>query len=43
MGEMKNIYKVSLRTREEKRPVGRFKHRLEDNIKIDFKNGALRV
>jgi hypothetical protein len=34
-GEERSV-KVSLRKQEGKRPLGRHKHRLEDNIKLDL-------
>jgi hypothetical protein len=37
MGNMRNAYKILVRKPERNRPLGRCKHRLEDNIKIDLK------
>jgi hypothetical protein len=37
MGEMRNAYKILVGMPERKRPLGRFSHRWEDNIKIDLK------
>jgi hypothetical protein len=36
MGERRGIYKVLLGKPERKRPLGRARHRWEDNIKMDF-------
>jgi hypothetical protein len=36
MGEMRNTYKILVRKPEGKRPLGRCRHRWEDNIKKDF-------
>jgi hypothetical protein len=36
MGERRGTYRVLLRKREGKRPLGRPRHRWEDNIKIDL-------
>jgi hypothetical protein len=33
----RGIYRVLMRKPEEKRPLGRPRHRWEDNIKMDFK------
>jgi hypothetical protein len=32
MGEIRNAYNILIRTPEEKRPLGRPRHRWEDNI-----------
>jgi hypothetical protein len=37
MGERRGVYRVLMRTPEGKRPLGRPRHRWEDNIKMDFK------
>jgi hypothetical protein len=36
MGEMRNTYKILVGKTEGKRPLGRPRHRCEDNIKIDL-------
>ena len=36
MGEMRDIYRVLVEKPEEKRPLGRPRHRWEDNIKMDL-------
>jgi len=36
MGQMRNVYKISVGKRERKRPLGRTRRRWEDNIKIDL-------
>jgi hypothetical protein len=36
MGDMRNGYKILVRKPEGKRPLGRHKHRWEDNIRIDL-------
>jgi hypothetical protein len=33
MGEMRNAYKILIPKPERKRPLGRHRHRLENNIK----------
>jgi hypothetical protein len=43
MGEMRNVYKIFVGKPEGKRPLGRFKHRWEDNIKINFKKQDKRM
>jgi hypothetical protein len=37
MGEKRNAYKVLVGKPEGKRPLGRLRHRLEDNIKMDLR------
>jgi hypothetical protein len=37
MGEKRNAYRILVGNPDEKRPLGRHKHRWEDNIKIDLK------
>jgi hypothetical protein len=34
---MRNVYKILVRKPEVKRPLGRYRHRWEDNIKMDCK------
>ena len=36
MGERRGVYRVLLGKPEEKRPLGRPRHRWEDNIKVDL-------
>ena len=36
MGERRGVYRVMVRIPEGKRPLGRPRHRWEDNIKMDF-------
>jgi len=36
MGEMKNSYKTSVRKPEEMRSLGRPRHRLKDDIRVDL-------
>jgi hypothetical protein len=36
MGEMRNVYKSLVREPEGKRPLGRHRHRWEDNIIMDL-------
>jgi hypothetical protein len=36
MGEMKNVYKILVKKPEEKIPLGRSRHRWEDNIRMDL-------
>jgi hypothetical protein len=40
MGDMKNIYKIVVRNPEGKRPLGRTRHRWEDNIPLDIREIA---
>jgi hypothetical protein len=37
MGEMKNAYKILFGKPEEKKPLGRPRHRWKDNIEVDLK------
>jgi hypothetical protein len=37
MGEMRNAYTILIEKPEGKRPLGRPRHRLEDNIKVGGK------
>jgi hypothetical protein len=36
MGERKGVYRILVRKPESKRPLGRSRHRWDDNIKIDL-------
>jgi len=36
MGQMRDVYRVLVGKPEEKRPLGRTRHRWEDNIKMDL-------
>jgi hypothetical protein len=36
MGERRGVYRALVRKLEEKRPLGRPRHRWEDNIKVDL-------
>jgi hypothetical protein len=36
MGERRGLYSISVGSPERKKPLGRPKHRWEDNIKIDL-------
>jgi hypothetical protein len=36
MGEMRRAGKIFVEESEERRPLGRYKHRWEENIKIDL-------
>jgi len=38
MGERRGVYRVLMGTPEGKRPLGKHRHRWEDNIKIDKKD-----
>jgi hypothetical protein len=40
MGEMRNIYKISVREHGGERPLGRSRCRWEDNTKIHQRNGV---
>jgi hypothetical protein len=40
MGEMRNEYKILVGKPEDKRPLGRLRHRRKDNIKIDLHEGV---
>jgi hypothetical protein len=35
-GEKRGVYRILVRKLEEKRPLGRLRHRWEDNINIDL-------
>jgi hypothetical protein len=37
MGNRRDAYRVLMEKPETKRPLGRPRHRLEDNIKMDFR------
>ena len=39
--QFRNAYSVLVGKPEEKRPLGRTRHRWEGNIKMDFKGGGL--
>jgi hypothetical protein len=39
-GERRNAYRVSVRTPEANRPLGRRRHKWEDNIKMDVREIA---
>jgi hypothetical protein len=39
-GEIRNVYNILAGKPEGKRPVRRPKHRWEDNIKVDLKEGV---
>jgi hypothetical protein len=41
-GEGRDVYRVLVGKPEEKRPLGRTRHRWEDNIKIDFQEMGCR-
>jgi hypothetical protein len=38
MGEMRGVYRVLVGNPEGKRPLGRSRHRWEDNIKMDLQD-----
>jgi hypothetical protein len=38
---MRNVFRISVETFEEKRPLGRPKGMWEDNIKLDFEETAV--
>jgi hypothetical protein len=40
MGERRGIYRVVVGKPEGKRPIGRPRHRWEDNIKMDLQEGG---
>jgi hypothetical protein len=40
MGEMRNTYSISVGKPEAKRPIGRPRHRWEDNIRMDLRKIA---
>jgi len=35
MGQIRNVYKILIRKSERKKPLGRPRHRWEDNIRMD--------
>jgi hypothetical protein len=37
MGERRGVYRVLVGKPEGKKPLGRFRHRYKDNIKMDFR------
>jgi hypothetical protein len=37
MGEMRNVYNIFTEKPEGKRPIGRERHRWEDNIRMDLR------
>jgi hypothetical protein len=37
MGKMRNAYKILVRKPDGKRPLGRSRHRWEDNIRVDLR------
>jgi hypothetical protein len=41
MGEMRNVYKISVTKPEEKRSLGRPRCRWEDNIKMDLREAGM--
>jgi hypothetical protein len=41
MGEMRNAYKILVGKSEGKRPLRRPRHRLEDNIKVEWEGVAV--
>jgi hypothetical protein len=41
MGEGRGVYRVLVRRPEEKRPLGRLRHRWEDNIKLDLRETGI--
>jgi len=41
-GEEKGVYRILAGKPEGKRPLGRTRHRWEDNIKMDFKGSRMR-
>jgi len=36
-GDMRNVYRILVAKPEEKRPLGKSRHRLEDNVRMDLK------
>jgi len=40
MGERRGVYRILMGKPEGKRPLGRSRHRWEDNIKMDFQEVA---
>ena len=43
MGESRGVYRVLVGKLERKRPLGRSRHRLKDNIKMDIRKWNVRV
>jgi len=43
MGEMRNAHKILVRKHEEKRPLGRPRSRLEDNIRMNVREMEYKV
>jgi hypothetical protein len=43
MGKMRNAYKLVVRKPQGKRPLGRCRHRWEDNIGMKLKDGGGKV
>jgi hypothetical protein len=43
IGAMKNVHKILVREHERKRPVGRLRHRCEDNIGMGLREKGLKV
>jgi len=41
MGEMRNVYKILVAKPEGKQPLGRSRHRWEDNIKTESEGGRV--
>jgi hypothetical protein len=41
MGEKRSVYRILVGRPEERRPIGRPRHRWEDNIKMDLKEVGL--
>jgi hypothetical protein len=41
--EMKNAYKILIEKLKGKRPFGRHEHRVQNNIKMDFRKKNLRL
>jgi hypothetical protein len=41
MGDMRNVYKILVGRPEGKRPLGRHRHRWEDNIKMDLRETGI--